>query len=233
MQQQDDIILAIRHLSRTVNGYTLIDDITVAIRRGEVVAIVGPSGSGKTSLLRLLNRLDEPTAGTVLLDGQDYTTIPPTTLRQRIGMVLQSPFLFEGTVADNIQYGPQQRGETLSPETIEHWLEQSGLPGYTSRDVSNLSGGEAQRVSLIRTLANNPQVLLLDEPTSALDEVSVRSIETIITTMVQQQHITCLMITHSQEQAARIAHRVILIERGKLAAFGPVEEVLHAQSMVR
>ena len=103
---------------------------------GEMLGIVGASGSGKSSLLRLLNRLDEPTSGTVFLDGQDYRQFPPRELRRRVGMVTQRPFLFPGNVAGNIRFGPLQRGEVLADEDIARLLERVGLPGFAGRDVS-------------------------------------------------------------------------------------------------
>jgi putative ABC transport system ATP-binding protein len=150
-------MLATKHLSRAVNGKFLVDDINVQVEAGEILAVVGPSGAGKSSFLRLLNRLDEPTGGTVLLDGQDYKNIPPRELRRRVGMVMQMAYLFPGTVAANIGFGPRQRGETLATEQIAALLERVGLSGYQYRDVNDLSGGEAQRVSVARTLANAPE----------------------------------------------------------------------------
>ncbi|MCB0189747.1 MAG: ATP-binding cassette domain-containing protein, partial [Caldilineaceae bacterium] len=148
-------ILQTEHLTRTVEETQLVDDISIAVQQGELLAIIGPSGAGKSSFLRLLNRLDEPTAGTVYLDGQDYRTIPPHALRRRVGMVMQAPYLFPGTVTANLRYGPAQRGETLTADTVEQLLNRVGLAGYGDREISRLSGGEAQRVSLARTLANN------------------------------------------------------------------------------
>ena len=163
-------ILRTEHLGRVVNDKVLVEDATFEVRTGEVLAIVGPSGSGKSSLLRLLNRLDEPTSGTVYVDAIDYHQIAPRDLRRKLGLVNQRPYLFPGTVEQNLQFGPQQRGESLSQDSVEQLLARVGLKGYASRNVANLSGGEAQRVSVARTLANSPLVLLLDEPTSALDE---------------------------------------------------------------
>jgi putative ABC transport system ATP-binding protein len=220
----DNPILQTKHLTRCIQEHCLVHDISIQVHHGEVLAIVGPSGAGKSSFLRLLNRLDEPTDGTVYLDGQDYREIPPPELRRRVGMVLQAPFLFPGTVAENIRFGPQQRGETLSLDTIEQFLQQVGLADYAERDIHNLSGGEAQRVSVIRTLANRPRILLVDEPTSALDTVSVQAVEQLITRVVQEQQMTCLMITHNLEQAARVAHRVMEIEKGFLKNIGPVAD---------
>jgi putative ABC transport system ATP-binding protein len=221
-------ILSIRHLTREVAGTRLVDDVSLDVRTGSVVAIVGPSGAGKTSFLRLLNRLDEPTGGTVLLAGQDYRELPPTELRRRVGMLMQAPHLFDGTVAHNVRFGPRQRGETLSLETIEDLLERVGLAGFAGRDVGHLSGGEAQRVSLARTLANRPQVLLLDEPTSALDQDTRREVETLIAEVIRREALTCLLVTHDADQARRLASHAMLLEGGRRVAAGPVEEVLHA-----
>jgi len=223
------VALEARHLSRAIAGKVLVDDISVQVRQGEVLAVVGPSGAGKSSFLRLLNRLDEPTGGTVLLEGQDYRKIAPQTLRRRVGMVMQMAYLFPETVADNIAFGPRQHQESISPEQIQALLGRVGLPGYQNRDVSRLSGGEAQRVSLARTLANGPTVLLLDEPTSALDDASERGVEELLLSIIRERQMTCVMITHDMPQATRIAHRTMILEAGKMVAIGPTEEVLHAR----
>jgi putative ABC transport system ATP-binding protein len=220
--------LETEHLTRGVLDKTLVSDISVQVRPGEILAIVGPSGAGKSSFLRLLNRLDEPTVGTVRLNGQDYRELPAQDLRRRIGMVMQRAYLFPGTVAANVAFGPQQQGERLSPEQIAALLERVGLPGYRERDGSNLSGGEAQRVSLARTLANAPVALLLDEPTSALDEASSRAIEELLLDVVRERQMVCAIVTHDTEQARRIADRTMIIEKGKLVAIGPTEQVLDA-----
>ena len=222
-------VLETEHLSRTVLEKTLVSDISVRVLAAEILAVVGPSGAGKSSFLRLLNRLDEPTAGTVRLNGEDYRKLPAQELRRRVGMVMQSAYLFPGTVAANIAFGPRQRGERLSFEQIAVLLERVGLPGYQERDVSNLSGGEAQRVSLARTLANSPMALLLDEPTSALDEASSREIEDLLLSIVHERQISCVIVTHNTNQAQRIADRAIIMEKGKLISIGPAKEVLDAR----
>ncbi len=221
-------ILRTEHLGRTVRDKVLVQDANFELRRGEVLAITGPSGSGKTSLLRLLNRLDEPTSGTVFVEGTDYRTIEPRELRRKVGMVTQRPYLFPGTVADNLSFGPAQRGQTLGPEAIEGLLAQVGLKDYAGRDVANLSGGEAQRVSVARTLANSPLVLLLDEPTSALDEAAKLEVESAIQKVMRQQGLTCVIVTHDVAQAARLAERALVLESGRIVRTGPVEEVLRA-----
>ena len=216
-----------RQLSRAVGNKRLVDDVSVAIAPGEVLAVVGASGAGKSSFLRLLNRLDEPTGGTVLVNGQDYRAIAPPDLRRRVGMVMQTPYLFPGSVAANIAFGPRQRGEQLSPDQIDTLLGRVGLSGVAARDVSGLSGGEAQRVSLARTLANAPEALLLDEPTSALDETSARAIEDLILGIIRERAMTCVIVTHNKPQAERIAARTMVMESGKLIAVGPTQEVLN------
>jgi ABC-type sulfate/molybdate transport systems ATPase subunit len=220
--------LEARNLSRTVTDKVLLSDVSVQVYSGEVLAVVGPSGSGKSSFLRLLNRLDEPTGGSVLVNGQDYRDIPPRALRRRIGMVMQTAYLFPGTVAANVAFGPRQRGENLAGEQIEALLDRVGLPGYGDRDVGHLSGGEAQRVSIARTLANAPEVVLLDEPTSALDEESARGIEALLLSIIRERRMTCVIVTHDRAQAARLAARALVLEAGKLIAIGQTEEVLRA-----
>ncbi len=225
------LILRTERLTRVVEGRAIVGGISIEVPEGDVLAIVGPSGSGKSSFLRLLNRLDEPTGGTVYLDGLDYRTIPPRDLRRRIGMVLQTPFLFQGTIAENVRFGPERRGETLSDRDVATLLDRVGLSGLEPRSVNNLSGGEAQRVALARALANSPTVLLLDEPTSALDEESKREVEALVDDIMRARELTCLVVTHDSAQAERIARRVMVIEAGRLKRIGPIEEVLHAEGM--
>ena len=218
--------LETQHLSRAVVGKLLTNDISVQIEVGEVLAVVGPSGSGKSSFLRLLNRLDEPSGGSVLLNGQDYKELEPEELRRRVGMVMQTPYLFPGTVANNVSYGPRQRGEAFVDAQIAAVLQRVGLSGFQQRDVSNLSGGEAQRVSIARTLANAPEIILLDEPTSALDENSARDVEDLVLDVIRERQMTCVIVTHNNDQARRLADRTMIIAGGRSVAIGPTTEVL-------
>jgi putative ABC transport system ATP-binding protein len=225
------MMLACSQLGRTLpppDSRTLLADINFTLESGEVLAVVGPSGAGKSTLLRLLNRLDEPTSGIVLLSGTDTRGMAPRELRRRIGMVMQRAYLFPGTVAENVAFGPRQQGQITSSEEIERLLAQVGLPGYASRDALTLSGGEAQRVAITRALANQPEVLLLDEPTSALDEIARRGVETLLESLVRQRHLTCVWVTHSTEQARTMADKVLAIDSGRIAAYGSAAEVLHA-----
>ncbi len=206
----------------------IVDDVTVEVRTGEVLVVVGPSGAGKSSFLRLLNRLDEPTGGTVRLDGTDYRQIPPRELRRRVGMVTQTAYLFPGTIAGNLRFGREQQGIELPEKTVEALLTQVGLTGRAGEDIAHLSGGEAQRVSVARVLATSPEVLLLDEPTSALDAEAKDEVEKLILTVVRQNRLTCVMVSHDLAQAARIADRVVEMKKGRLDKIGTANEVIPA-----
>ncbi|MGE5647870.1 MAG: ATP-binding cassette domain-containing protein [Acidobacteriota bacterium] len=207
-------MLKAERLSRVVDGRAIVCDVSFEVARGEIVAVTGPSGSGKSSLLRLLNRLDEPTSGTVYFEGIDYRLIPPRELRRRIGMVSQTAFLFPGTVGDNVRYGPRLRGRELPDAAVAALLARVGLPDFAAEDAVHLSGGEAQRLSLARALANEPHVLLLDEPTSALDAGARRAVEELILKIVRESGLTCVVVTHDAVQAARVAARTLEIRPG-------------------
>jgi len=194
----------------------------------EVLAIVGPSGAGKSSLLRLLNRLDEPTHGSIYIHGRDCLQIPILRLRRMVGMVMQRAYLFPGTVAENIAFGPAQQGRAMTQEEIAALLAHVGLEGYGSRDALTLSGGEAQRVAITRALANEPEILLLDEPTSALDELSRDGVQNLLAALIRERQLTCVWVTHSTEQARTMADRVLVLRAGEIEAIGTPAEVLHA-----
>ena len=213
--------LRAEHLCRKVGEKVIVDDASLEVHAGEIVGILGPSGSGKSSLLRLLNRLDEPTSGTVFLENTDYRMVGPSELRRNVGMVMQRPYLFPGSVAENVAFGPKQRAEQIIGDKISELIGEVGLAGYESRDVSKLSGGEAQRVSLARALANSPRVLLLDEPTSALDDASKSGIESLVTRIVRDKQLACLLVTHDHGQAERMANRILYMDRGRVSEQKP------------
>lgn len=225
-------VLEARNLCRTYlaadGTKPLLRDINFRLGPSQVLAVVGPSGAGKTTLLRLLNRLDEPTNGEVLVHGRDYREFAPTELRRRIGMIMQRPYLFPETVAMNLRYGPEQRGTVLSTAKIEELLHQVGMAGYAHRDVSTFSGGETQRISIARALANEPEVLLLDEPTSALDPDAKHGVEQLLTRLVRERHIACIWVTHDLAQAERVTPLAMRIESGQAVAFGAPGEFNHA-----
>ena len=224
--------LEARDLSRTLDQpggpKSLLRNVSFRLDQGQVLAVLGPSGAGKSTLLRMLNRLDEPTSGAVLLQGVDTRTMDPRTLRRRVGMVMQQAYLFPGAAAHNIVFGPAQHGIALRDSQIADLISQVGMAGYEDRDVTTLSGGEAQRISIARALANQPEVLLLDEPTSALDDLSKQDIEHLLAALVRERNMTCVWVTHDVAQAKRVADLVLKLETGEPSGFGSPQELLHA-----
>jgi putative ABC transport system ATP-binding protein len=199
-------------------GIRALDGFSARVPGRGVTALFGPSGSGKTTLLRLCNRLEVPTAGRVTFRGQDVTDLDPLRLRRRVGMVFQRPTPFPGTVRDNLL--------TASPDADQEWLtralERVALDAsWLDRDATALSGGEAQRVCVARTLVAGPEVLLLDEPTSALDEAAAKVFEQTVRELTREG-VTVLWVSHDAAQVRRVADRVLRIERGRYAGAGLV-----------
>ncbi|KAM0868834.1 hypothetical protein ACQ4PT_041046 [Festuca glaucescens] len=199
------------------SGEEILRGVDLDVPRGVVMGVIGPSGSGKSTLLRALNRLWEPAPGAVTLDGADICGIDVLALRRKVGMLFQLPAMFDGTVADNVRYGPQLRGKKLTDAEVKNLLSQSDLdPALFSRPASELSVGQAQRVALARTLANDPEVLLLDEPTSALDPISTQNIEEAIVRLKKTRALTTVIVSHSVKQIQRIADLVCLVVDGEV-----------------
>lgn len=218
--------LRAENLSYEVDGDRILDRVSLDVASGETVAIVGPSGAGKSSLLRLLDRLDEPTGGTVYLDGTDYRTLDPRTLRKRVGLVPQNPALRAGTVRENVTIGPRLRGESVSEKRLVDLLGAVGLGGYADRDASDLSGGEAQRVAIARTVINDPEVILLDEPTASLDSAAEAEVERLLADLLAAGERTVVLVTHDERQAERLADRVARMADGRIVAVGTPREVI-------
>jgi len=200
----------------------LLKDVSLAARLGAIHALLGPSGSGKSTLLYTINRLREIQGGEIILDGRDIRQINVFELRRRIGLVMQKPIFFPGTVGENILYGPRLwTKDNMTLADPKHYIEMVQLdPAWVSRDPNTLSGGQQQRISLARTLANNPEVLLLDEPTSALDAQASEHLETLISHLCSERELTVIWVTHDVHQAKRIANDVTLLYRGRVVEHG-------------
>ena len=182
------------------------------LRVGEgATAVLGPSGAGKSTMLRLLNRLADPSAGIVRYRGEDVRGLDPLQLRRKVSLVPQLPAPLPGSVRDNVRFGPSLCGGEPDEERC---LELAGLgPDYLGREAERLSVGEQQRVMLARALALEPDVLLLDEPTSALDERARDGVEATIMRLVRELGVSAILVTHDRAQAERLAERTIEIER--------------------
>ncbi len=208
----------------------ILHEISFSALQGEITVIVGPSGSGKSTLLRLLNRLEEPSEGSILLNGVDIRELDPLAVRRRVAMVLQKPFMFEGTVLFNVQQ-PFRYRAVPAPDggsrEIARALDLVGLPTkLLQRDARTLSGGEQQRVSLARALISSPQVLLLDEPTSALDRPSSDRFALILRDICRLERLAVLLVTHDLRLAGQCADLLIYLEGGKIIEEGKGAELL-------
>lgn len=219
--------IQVRDLTRVSDkGVPILGKVSLDIPKATIMGIIGPSGSGKSTVLRALNRLWEPPSGTVFLDGDDICDLDVLALRRKVGMLFQLPVLFEGTVADNIRYGPQLRGKKLSDQQVYKFLTLADLDSsFFNKPGGELSVGQAQRVALARTLANEPEVLLLDEPTSALDPISTQNIEDVLVKLKKSRGMTIIMVSHSIKQIQRIADVVCLLVNGEIV------EVLKPQQL--
>lgn len=194
-------------------GRVVLRDLSAALTDG-ATGIVGPSGIGKSTLLRLLNRLADPVAGTVRYRGRDLRELDVLQLRREVALVPQLPALLDGTVADNVQYGPRLANRGAD---VRENLRLAGLdPSFAERRTDALSVGEQQRVMLGRVLALRPSVLLLDEPTSAVDEAAKGAIEDTLRELRDRLGLSFVLVTHDLHQAERLADRLLVLEPGAL-----------------
>ncbi|MBQ9251229.1 MAG: energy-coupling factor transporter ATPase [Clostridia bacterium] len=237
--------IEVRHLTHTYGEGSAIstvalDDVSFAIEPGEFIGIVGHTGSGKSTLVQHLNGLLKPTSGQVLVDGQDLNGegVNRRALRQRIGLVFQYPEyqLFEETVAKDIAFGPKNQG--LSSEEIDRRVRKAmdsvhlDYAKYAEQSPFELSGGQMRRVAIAGVLAMEPEVLILDEPTAGLDPRGRDRILSMLEELRAKDHTTILMVSHSMEDMARLATRLLVISEGKLVADGSPREVFARRDLM-
>lgn len=203
---------------------------TFEVKAGELVVLLGPSGCGKTTLLKLVNRLYEPTSGQIFFNGKNIHTISLTTLRRQMGYVIQQAGLFPHmTIAQNIAVVPKLLGwpKTEIAARVEELLELVQLPlDFGKRYPSQLSGGQQQRVGLARALAAKPEVLLMDEPFGALDAITRKSLQAELQQLQQQFQKTILFVSHDIEEALRLADRILILNQGYLVQYGTPWQIL-------
>lgn len=198
---KEKVLLEIKEVGYSVGGNPILRNVDLSLAPGEFKLITGPSGCGKSTLLKIIASLLSPTEGSILFEGVDISTLSPETYRQQVSYCVQTPSLFGDTVYDNLIFPWQIRGKRPEPEKFIADLAQFGLAQETlTKSVSELSGGEKQRVSLIRNLQFLPQVLLLDEITSALDERNKRNVNDIIHRYAREQHVAVLWVTHDANE---------------------------------
>jgi len=214
--------LAIESLAKRHGARVALDDVSLAVAKGEFVALVGPSGSGKTTLLKSINRLVVPESGTISIDGRDTRDIPPAALRHGIGYVIQSIGLFPHmTVAENIGIVPTLMGEKR-PGRVAELLDLVALPReLASRYPRELSGGQQQRVGVARALAAAPALMLMDEPFGALDPVTRDALGRAYRALHDRLGLTTLMVTHDMAEALLLADRIVVLIDGRVRADAP------------
>ncbi len=235
--------MRIESVSLAYGEHWVVRDVTLPVRRGEVLALIGASGSGKTTLLRALNRLTEVTAsasraGRITLDGREIGEMEATDLRRRVSMVFQQPNPFPMSIFENVAYALREdpspgrswmraRRRDLRPQVIDA-LQRAGLYEEVAQDFNHpalrLSGGQQQRLCIARALAAGPEVLLLDEPCSALDPISTATIEQLIVSL--RESVAIVIVTHNLQQAFRVADHVAFMHLGELVEYGPSEQLL-------
>ena len=219
-------MLELKNVKKSYDGTPVLTDISLNIEDGEIVSILGPSGCGKTTLLNLILGIVDADGGQIIYNGEDLTNVPME--KRGFNIVFQDYALFSNmNVEKNIQYGMDKKHKSSKEikEQTELLLRYVDLEGYGKRSVSSLSGGEAQRVALARSLASEPKILLLDEPLSALDAPLRKRLRTVIRDIHNKTGITMIYVTHDREEAFAISDRIIIMKDGSIAADGSPESL--------
>ncbi|EWC42392.1 polyamine ABC transporter ATP-binding protein [Pseudomonas stutzeri] len=219
--QHKQVLLKIDRVTKKFDETVAVDDVSLSIHQGEIFALLGGSGSGKSTLLRMLAGFERPTEGRIFLDGQDITDMPP--YERPINMMFQSYALFPHmTVEQNIAFGLKQDG--LPKEEVQARVDEMlglvQMTQYAKRKPHQLSGGQRQRVALARSLAKRPKLLLLDEPMGALDKKLRSQMQLELVQIIERVGVTCVMVTHDQEEAMTMAERIAIMHLGWIAQVG-------------
>ena len=222
-----------QHVALTYTDKEILHDVNLRIENGEFMVLVGPSGSGKTTMLKMVNRLLEPTDGNIYMDGKRIKDYDQRELRLSTGYVLQKIALFPNlTVAENIALIPQMKGwdkADIQAKTAE-LLDKVGLPlvDYGDRLPAQLSGGEQQRVGIVRAMIAEPKILLMDEPFSALDAISRKQLQDLTKELHEEYGMTTIFVTHDTDEALKLADRVAVLENGRICQVASPDQILEA-----
>lgn len=224
-------MIELKGLTRVFGEHKAVDDLNLKIETGEICALIGTSGCGKSTTLKMINRLIEPSSGTVLIDGEDIRNQPPEQLRRRIGYAIQGVGLFpHRTVYENIATVPRLLGWTESQidARVHELLEllKMDFDSFAHRKPHRLSGGEQQRVGVARALAAKPDLMLMDEPFGALDPLTRERLQLELKQIQRLLGITVILVTHDIEEAIRLADRIAVMDGGKLLQEAPPEALL-------
>ncbi|MCI0764842.1 putative 2-aminoethylphosphonate ABC transporter ATP-binding protein [Bacillus sp. TL12] len=218
--------LSIQHIQKQFDAFTALKDISFTVQKNEFVCLLGPSGCGKTTLLRILAGLEEPTAGSIAVNGKDITALPPG--KRNLGMVFQSYALFPNlTALENIEYGLKTKRYSkaeVKEKAIEA-LELVDLLNVKDKYPAQMSGGQQQRVALARALALSPDILLLDEPLSALDAKVREKLRREMRELQEKVGVTTIMVTHDQEEALTMADKIVVMNHAEIMQIGTPEEI--------
>ena len=228
----EDVILEVSHLEKSFGSHDVLRDISFQVAKGDVVSVIGASGSGKSTMLRCVNLLETPTGGSILYHGEDITDpkINVPAYRSKVGMVFQQPNPFPKSIYDNIAYGPRLFGVHKKAELdiiVEKALKQAAIwdevKDRLKKSALGLSGGQQQRLCIARTLAVEPEVILMDEPTSALDPISTSRIEDLAIEL--KNDYTIIMVTHNMQQATRISDNTAFFLLGEMIEYDKTEQL--------
>ena len=212
-----NVKLKVRHVHKTYDDKVILGDISFDVMEGEFLAVLGLSGCGKTTLLRILISLEKQDSGTIEMEGREISKLAPS--QRGMGIIFQNYALFPNmTVLSNVEYALKRRKETAKTarETALHVLEQLGMHEHLNKKPRQLSGGQQQRVAIARTLAMNPDIILLDEPISALDVTNREIMKKELKEIQQKFHTTMIFITHEQEEAFYLADRIMVMSEGAI-----------------
>ena len=223
---QNDAFLRIQDVVKDFGGYKAVNNVNLDIAKGEIFALLGSSGCGKTTLLRMLAGFETPTSGRIILNGQDLSGLPP--YERPLNMMFQSYALFPHlTVWDNIAFGLRRDGLPRDEVAarVDAMLKLVQLAKFGQRKPHQLSGGQQQRVALARSLAKQPQMLLLDEPLGALDKKLREQTQIELVNIIEQVGVTCVMVTHDQEEAMTMASRIAIMSEGRFLQVGTPSDI--------